>query len=324
MIRYRRSQAQTYSSRKLALRIEQLASATGLPLPAYQTDGAAGLDLVAAVPRNKPMRLTPGARVLVPTGLRLALPHGTEAQVRPRSGLALKHGVTVLNSPGTIDSDYRGEVQVILVNLGRETFVVKRGERIAQLIVSPVSRARLTAATLDETARGAGGFGSTGLGTGTRLPSAETPAADESINSPVRSQKGSTGMARAATAKRNGARKAARKPAARKAAAKPAAKKTARRPAKKSARAAAKRPARKVARAPAAKKAAPRKSARKTVARRAAAGVGRGIARKATVKTARKAASKTTAKTARRTTARRTSVKTAARKKSTSLRGRRR
>lgn len=130
-------------------------------LPAYQTSGAAGLDLRAAV--VEPIVLPPGARKLVPTGLRMAIPIGFEAQVRPRSGLALKHGVTVLNSPGTIDSDYRGEVQVLLVNHGDEPFIVQRGERIAQLVVAPVAHAELTlVASLDDTARGHGGYGSTG------------------------------------------------------------------------------------------------------------------------------------------------------------------
>jgi dUTP pyrophosphatase len=132
-------------------------------LPAYQTEHAAGLDLLAAVPEDKPILLAPGDRVLVPTGLAIALPAGYEAQVRPRSGLAVKHGVTVLNSPGTIDADYRGEVAVILINLGEEPFTVTRGMRIAQMIIAPVSHARLTEVdSLDETARGAGGFGSTG------------------------------------------------------------------------------------------------------------------------------------------------------------------
>ena len=132
-------------------------------MPAYQTAQAAGLDLVAAVGEHAPVHLAKGARVLIPTGLAIALPPGFEAQVRPRSGLALKHGVTVLNSPGTIDADYRGEVQVILVNLGDEAFVVRRGERIAQLVFAPVLHAALVeVGSLDATERGAGGFGSTG------------------------------------------------------------------------------------------------------------------------------------------------------------------
>jgi dUTP pyrophosphatase len=139
----------------------RLPHAEGLPLPAYQSDGAAGLDLLAAV--EAPLTLPPLGRALVPTGLALALPQGYEAQVRPRSGLAAKHGVTVLNSPGTVDADYRGEVKVILVNLSDTPFAITRGERIAQMVIAPVTRARLVEATeLDDTVRGAGGFGSTG------------------------------------------------------------------------------------------------------------------------------------------------------------------
>lgn len=145
------------------VRITRLAHGQDLPLPSYQTAHAAGLDLIAAVPADKPLTLAPGARALVPTGLAIALPEGMEAQVRPRSGLAVKNGVTVLNAPGTIDADYRGEVQVLLVNLGAEPFAITRGMRIAQMIVAPVVRAQLReVAALDETARGAGGFGSTG------------------------------------------------------------------------------------------------------------------------------------------------------------------
>jgi dUTP pyrophosphatase len=133
-----------------------------LPMTAYQSEGAAGLDLVAAVGAKGPVVVAPGSRVLVPTGISIELPAGFEAQVRPRSGLALKHGLTVLNSPGTIDCDYRGEVKVILINLGAEPFTIRRGERIAQLVVAPVTRAHLTRATvLKKSARGAGGFGST-------------------------------------------------------------------------------------------------------------------------------------------------------------------
>jgi dUTP pyrophosphatase len=135
----------------------------GLPLPAYETDGSAGMDLRAAVPEGAPVVLRPGARDMVPTGLAMALPQGFEAQVRPRSGLAAKHGVTCLNTPGTIDSDYRGEVKVILVNLGAEDFVIRRGERIAQMVIAPVVQATWNLAdSLNETSRGAGGFGSTG------------------------------------------------------------------------------------------------------------------------------------------------------------------
>ncbi|MBI3703000.1 MAG: dUTP diphosphatase [Rhizobiales bacterium] len=134
-----------------------------LPLPSYQSEHAAGLDLLAAVPAASPLTLAPGARALVPTGIAIALPAGTEAQVRPRSGLAVKHGLTVLNAPGTIDADYRGEIQVLLVNLGSEPVSITRGMRIAQLVIAPVSRAQLReVASLDETPRGIGGFGSTG------------------------------------------------------------------------------------------------------------------------------------------------------------------
>jgi dUTP pyrophosphatase len=143
--------------------VTRLPHGAGLPLPSYQTEHAAGLDLLAAVPVEKPMTLAPGARGLVPTGLAIALPTGYEAQVRPRSGLAVKNGVTVLNAPGTIDADYRGEVQVALINLGSESFEITRGMRIAQMIIAPVVRAQLQeAATLNETSRGTGGFGSTG------------------------------------------------------------------------------------------------------------------------------------------------------------------
>ena len=135
----------------------------GLALPAYETSDAAGMDLRAAVPDGEPLTLAPGHRAMVPTGLTIALPAGHEAQVRPRSGLAAKHGVTCLNSPGTIDADYRGEVKVILINHGQEPFVIKRGERIAQMVIAPVTRAELSVvATLDATQRGSGGFGSTG------------------------------------------------------------------------------------------------------------------------------------------------------------------
>ena len=133
----------------------------GLPLPHYASDGAAGMDIAAAV--DMPLTLNPGARAAVPTGLRFAIPQGYEIQVRPRSGLALKHGITVANAPGTIDSDYRGEVKVLLINLGDDPFVIDRGDRIAQLIVAPVIKAQIDSVDdLDDTARGAGGFGSTG------------------------------------------------------------------------------------------------------------------------------------------------------------------
>ena len=145
------------------LRILRLPHAEGLALPAYETAGSAGMDLRAAVPEDAPMTLEPGARALVPTGLKIALEKGWEAQIRPRSGLALKHGISAPNTPGTIDSDYRGEVGVILINLGQEPFVIRRGERIAQMVIAPVAQATvIEVETLDDTARGAGGFGSTG------------------------------------------------------------------------------------------------------------------------------------------------------------------
>ncbi|WP_293385950.1 dUTP diphosphatase [Phenylobacterium sp.] len=143
--------------------ITRLTHGQGLPLPAYETAQAAGMDLRAAVPQDEPVILRPGARFAAPTGLAFALPAGFEGQVRPRSGLAAKHGVTCLNTPGTIDADYRGEVKVILINLGEEEFVIRRGERIAQLVIAPVVQAAWAEVdSLDETARGAGGFGSTG------------------------------------------------------------------------------------------------------------------------------------------------------------------
>jgi dUTP pyrophosphatase len=135
----------------------------GLQLPAYETAGSAGMDVRAAVPEGEPMVLAPGERAMVPTGLSVAIPQGYEIQVRPRSGLAAKHGLTCLNTPGTVDSDYRGEIKVILVNLGQEAFTIQRGERIAQLVLAPVTRLAWRAVdSLDETERGAGGFGSTG------------------------------------------------------------------------------------------------------------------------------------------------------------------
>ncbi|MCX7309439.1 MAG: dUTP diphosphatase [Afipia sp.] len=147
----------------IAVEIQILASAHGLPLPTYQSAHAAGLDLLAAIRDDAPLTLMPGHRVLVPTGLILALPPGCEAQVRPRSGLALKHGITVLNAPGTIDADYRGEVGVLLINHGDAPFTINRGERIAQLVIAPATRANLVAvASLSTTGRGSGGFGSTG------------------------------------------------------------------------------------------------------------------------------------------------------------------
>lgn len=147
----------------LSVPVQRLAHGADLPLPAYATADAAGLDLLAALDQS--MMLEPLARALVPTGIAIALPQGFEAQVRPRSGLAAKHGVTVLNSPGTIDADYRGEIKVILVNLSAETFEIEPGMRIAQMVIAPVTQiAWIERADLDGTARGAGGFGSTGTG----------------------------------------------------------------------------------------------------------------------------------------------------------------
>jgi dUTP diphosphatase len=145
----------------VTLEFKRLDHGKDLPLPAYQSELAAGLDLLAAV--DSPLSLEPGNRAMVPTGLSMALPAGFEAQVRPRSGLAAKHGVTVLNTPGTIDADYRGEVKVILINLGAEPFEIKRGERIAQMVIAPVLQAQISEViTLSDTERGSGGFGSTG------------------------------------------------------------------------------------------------------------------------------------------------------------------
>ena len=150
-------------SERVEVRITRLPHGADLPLPEYQSALAAGLDLLAAVPADAPIELAPGARALVPTGIAIALPPGFEGQVRPRSGLAARHGVTVLNTPGTVDADYRGELQVILVNLGAGPFIVSRGMRIAQLVVAPVQRIKLVEVdALDSTVRAQGGFGSTG------------------------------------------------------------------------------------------------------------------------------------------------------------------
>jgi dUTP pyrophosphatase len=147
----------------VTLRVQRLPHGEDLPLPRYETAGAAGLDLIAAVADEAPLVLQPRARALVPTGLVIQVPDGFEAQVRPRSGLAFRHGVTLLNAPGTIDADYRGEVQVLLVNLGSEPFTIVRGMRIAQLVVAPVTRVALVEGTLETSGRAEGGFGSTGL-----------------------------------------------------------------------------------------------------------------------------------------------------------------
>jgi dUTP pyrophosphatase len=148
----------------ITVHVQRLPHGEGLPLPRYETDGAAGLDLLAANPENSPIVIESLSRALVPTGIVLQLPSCHEAQVRPRSGLAFRNGVTVLNAPGTIDADYRGEVQVLLVNLGPTPFAVTRGMRVAQLVVAPVARVALVeCGDLDATARAGGGFGSTGL-----------------------------------------------------------------------------------------------------------------------------------------------------------------
>jgi len=139
----------------IQVRLLRLPHAAGLPLPAYQSELAAGLDLLAAVPADAPVTIAPGDRAMIPTGICIALPAGTEGQIRPRSGLAVRHGITVLNAPGTVDADYRGEIQVILVNFGRDSFTVERGMRIAQLVIAPTIQ-------VDGTRRGIGGFGSTG------------------------------------------------------------------------------------------------------------------------------------------------------------------
>lgn len=146
-----------------SLKIRRLVHAEGLPLPAYESAGAAGMDLRAANPADKPVLIPPGGRALVETGLEMEIPAGFEGQVRPRSGLAARHGVTLLNTPGTIDSDYRGEVKVILVNLGQAPFEITRGTRIAQFVIAPVTRMAIEETNrLEHTVRGAGGFGSTG------------------------------------------------------------------------------------------------------------------------------------------------------------------
>ncbi len=146
-----------------ALRYIVLPHGEGLPAPSYRSERAAGLDLSAALPEGEPITLAPGKQALVPTGIAIELPIGFEAQVRPRSGLAHRHGVTVLNSPGTIDADYRGEIQVILINLGHKPFLIERGDRIAQLVIAPVLMVTLERADLlSATGRGKGGFGSTG------------------------------------------------------------------------------------------------------------------------------------------------------------------
>ena len=148
----------------ITAQLMQLPHGQDLPLPSYETSEAAGMDLRAAVPEDAPLTLKPGARELVPTGFAMAIPPGFEAQIRPRSGLALKHGLSLVNAPGTIDSDYRGEIKIILINQGDEDFEISRGMRIAQMVIAPVLQVAIEPVTsLDDTARGAGGFGSTGV-----------------------------------------------------------------------------------------------------------------------------------------------------------------
>jgi dUTP pyrophosphatase len=150
---------------RIEVRVQRLPHAADLPLPAYHSELAAGLDLIAAVPPDAPVVIAPGERATIPTGIAIALPAGTEGQVRPRSGLAMRHGVTVLNSPGTVDADFRGEIHVVLVNLGLDSFTVERGTRVAQLVIAAIMRATICeSANLDETTRGVAGFGSTGTG----------------------------------------------------------------------------------------------------------------------------------------------------------------
>ena len=149
---------------QITAQLMQLPHGQDLPLPSYETSEAAGMDLRAAVPEDAPLTLKPGARELVPTGFAMAIPPGFEAQIRPRSGLALKHGLSLVNAPGTVDSDYRGEIKIILINQGDEDFEISRGMRIAQMVIAPVLQVAIEPVTsLDDTARGAGGFGSTGV-----------------------------------------------------------------------------------------------------------------------------------------------------------------
>ena len=150
-------------AKQVKIEVCPLAHFEGLELPAYETQGSAGMDLRAAVLADAPLVLAAGARAMVPTGLSFAIPLGYEVQIRPRSGLAAKHGITCLNTPGTIDSDYRGEIKIILINLGEADFVIERGDRVAQMVLAPVTQAAWEeVVTLDETSRGTGGFGSTG------------------------------------------------------------------------------------------------------------------------------------------------------------------
>lgn len=147
---------------KINCQFQKMPHASGLPLPGYETEDSAGMDLRAAV--DQPVELRPGKRMLVPTGLKMAIPRGYEAQIRPRSGMAYRHGITMLNTPGTIDSDYRGEVKLLAVNLGEEPYTIHHGDRIAQMVIAPVCRAEISEVeNLEDTARGEGGFGSTGV-----------------------------------------------------------------------------------------------------------------------------------------------------------------
>jgi dUTP pyrophosphatase len=182
---------------ELRVAVERLAHGADLPLPAYATAQASGLDLLAAVDPADGLTLAPAAVVAVPTGLRLGLPPGVEAQVRPRSGLALRHGVTVLNSPGTIDADYRGEIGVVLINLGADPFRVERGMRIAQMVVAPVTRvAWQQHAALPASARAAGGFGSTGIASYAEASNSEASNSEASNSEASNSEDGGTSRVR--------------------------------------------------------------------------------------------------------------------------------
>ena len=188
----------------LKVGVVRLPHAADLPLPAYQSDEAAGLDILAAVDIDTPMTIQPGERALVPTGLILELPRGSEAQVRPRSGLAFKHGLTVLNSPGTIDSDYRGEVKVLLVNLGQEPFVIRRGERIAQIVVATLTRIRLAEQTsARRTRRGSGGFGSTGTAAAVTGVTTKAERSTKSGTKTDRAKRKTTAQAKATTRRKS-------------------------------------------------------------------------------------------------------------------------
>ncbi len=188
-------------AKRLKVRVVVMPHGRDLPLPKYQTAGAAGLDLVAAIPADEPVKIKRGGRALIPTGLIIELPRGYEAQIRPRSGLALKSGLTLLNSPGTVDSDYRGEVQALLINLGQTAVTVQRGDRIAQMVIAPVQQVELSEAkTVRATKRGAGGYGSTGLKTKGPAKKAKKPTAKrkkaQAVAFPRRSVKTPSGRRR--------------------------------------------------------------------------------------------------------------------------------